>query len=338
MTETKTLLDPQVVEVLSRMDSFFIQQRVRMGEALTCGCWEQVNVYDVFDHETNKRIMIIEEESDDWSRFCCSPDHSVMVKFYLVGDDAPELQPGAKVDWSYKPSGDAFMTFEREGCDCCCTGPCPKPWIGCFACGEGCRQTGALYAGSLEGKPGEKMGQRERTKLLGETVQPFGGGGFRPVMQIMDRDNDYDVEGKTSMFSAVRGPCLFGGCAALCFDFDFSIAKADESMKEDCKTIHKQNFGDFASITKIKPKSLAQGAREFFTDSDLFDVKFNAKEVTPQQKANILAQMVHLDYMFFENDSDMVERTDDGGTFIRFFNCYCYGCACPCGIKLKGGD
>jgi hypothetical protein len=42
------------------MDSFFIQQRIRMVEAVSGGCIEQQNVYDVFDHETKKRIMVSE--------------------------------------------------------------------------------------------------------------------------------------------------------------------------------------------------------------------------------------------------------------------------------------
>lgn len=52
------ILDEETIEILSSMDSFFIQQRVRWIEAITQGCWEQPNVYDVFDHETNKRIMV----------------------------------------------------------------------------------------------------------------------------------------------------------------------------------------------------------------------------------------------------------------------------------------
>lgn len=52
------LLDAEVIELLSSMDSFFIQQRLRMIEAITQGCWEQPNVYDVFDKTTNKRIMV----------------------------------------------------------------------------------------------------------------------------------------------------------------------------------------------------------------------------------------------------------------------------------------
>jgi hypothetical protein len=323
------------------MDSFFIQQRIRFLEAATGGCFEQPNVYDVFDHETNQRIMIIKEESDGCSRCCCSPTHSVFVKFYLVDqNNAPELQPGQKVDWTYDPSAGGqnfpFMTFEREGCDCCCKGLCPKPCLCCFACTPGCSELGTLHAGDLPGRPGEANGKRERNKLLGESIQPKGGGGFKPVMQLMDRadPNDNDV-GKSEMFAATRGPCIFGGFSACCFDAKFEQATASPEDAGNVQKQHSLNFGDFASITKLKPKTLSQGMREFFTDSDLYDVRFtNPTAVTPQQKANVLAHMVHLDYMFFERDNDMCYH-DAQGTHIVFFNCFCYGCVCPCEIVLN---
>merc|ERR1712238_482144 len=61
-------------EVIRRMDSFFVQQRIRKIETVTCGCFEQAKVYDVFDHKTNKRIIIIQEEAKGCSRSrrCCS--------------------------------------------------------------------------------------------------------------------------------------------------------------------------------------------------------------------------------------------------------------------------
>jgi hypothetical protein len=330
------LLDAQTIELLSSMDSFFIQQRVRMIEAVTQGCWEQPNVYDVFDHESNKRVMIIKEESDTCSRCCCAPAHSVFVKFYHVGKDAPELKPGQKVDWSYEPGGSPFMTFEREGCDCCFSGSCPKPCIGCFAITEGCRETGTLHAGDLSGQPGDKKGKRERQNLLGETVQPPGAGGFKPVMQMMDRADPNDPKGATELFAATRGPCCTGGCSKLCFDAVFGVGSVSPDSENNSKKLHKANFGDFATITKLSPKKMGQGIRELFTDSDLFDVRFTNKDVSPQQKANMLAQMVHLDYMFFERDNDICTSTDDGGVFISFANCFIYGCVCPCGIKLGG--
>jgi len=330
-----THLNEEIVEVLSRMDSFFIQQRVRMIEAISQGCCEQANIYDVFDHDTNKRIMVIKEESDAMSRCCCKPGHSVFVKFYLVGKDAKELKPGEKVDWSYDPSdkGSPFMTFEREGCDCCFSGACPKPCIGCFACSEGCQERGQLHAGDLSGLPGQKKGQRDTARLLGESVQPRGGGGFKPLMQIMERENANDATGKTNLFAASRGPCFTGGCSKFCFEAIFGVATADPTMEGNSSMLHKQNFGDFATMTKLTPKKFGQAMREAFTDSDLFDVKFTSKAVTPQQKANILAHMIHLDYMFFERDNDVCSYQNNGNCRITFCNCFMYGCVCPCYIE-----
>jgi len=337
-----TLLDPQTIAVLSRMDSFFIQQRIRMIEAVTGGCIEQANVYDVFDHATNKRIMIMKEESDGCSRCCCSPDHSVFVKFYHVAASAPELQPGQLVDWSYDPSeeagGSPFMTFEREGCDCCCKGLCPKPCLCCFACKESCSQVGTLHAGDLAGEPGDAHGKRDRTKLLGETIQPRGGGGFKPVMQMMDRADPTDgATGRSELFAATRGPCFTGGCSKLCCDAEFGSSVAAPTDYGKVKQMHTLNFGDFATITKLKPKTMAQGAREMFTDADLFDVQFKNPSITPQQKATVLAQMIHLDYMFFERDGDMC-YSDSAGFHIVFCNCFIYGCVCPCEIVLNGNN
>lgn len=227
------------------------------------------------------------------------------------------------------------MTMEREGCDCCC-GECPKPCLCCFACTEGCSEHGTLHAGELQGDPGSMKGNREKTKLLGESFQPRGGGGIRPVMQIMDRAGS---SGDAEMFAATRGPFCFGGCSELCCDTRFGISIAQPGLTVN--QIHTLPFGDFASIEKKRPKNMSQAAREFFTDSDIYEVDFLSKSVTPQQKANVLATMVHLDYMFFERDNDMV-YCDGDGLHIVFFNCFCFGCVCPCECVLNnnngGGD
>lgn len=332
------LLDAETIEVLSAMDSFFIQQRIRMGEAISGGCCEQPNVYDVFDHTTNKRIMIIKEESDGCSRCCCAPVHSIFVKFYHVSRDAPELKPGQTVDWSYEPRGDPFMTFEREGLDCCCTGACPKPLIGCWACTEACSEVGTLTAGNLDGNPGDQKGRRDRSKLIGETIQPPGGGGFKPLLQLMERCDANDPSGKTELFAATRGPCFTGGCSKLCCSAPFGIGSVAPAAFNHSKLLHGAEFGDFASITKLRPKALGQGARELFTDSDLFDVRFTnnannktaTKMATPAEKALVLSQMIHLDYMFFERDGDVCDSEG-----INIANCFCYGCVCPCKIPYK---
>jgi hypothetical protein len=225
------------------------------------------------------------------------------------------------------------MTLEREGCDCCCTGSCPKPCLCCFACTPGCSETSVLHAGDMEGNPGEAKGSRDLVNMLGQTVQPKGGGGFKPVMQIMDRGS---TGGEAEMFAATRGPCLFGGCSEFCVDSRFGISKARPDM--NVPQLHGLPFGDFASITKTKPNSFTGALREAFTDSDIYEVSFTSKDITPQQKANILGSMVHLDYMFFERDNDMIYCTGGDTLHIVFFNCYVYGCICPCECVLSGNS
>lgn len=230
------------------------------------------------------------EESENWNRCCCAPGHSLFAKFYLA-------------DESGGRTGPPVLTMEREGCDCCFTGPCPKPCLCCFTCKPGCADKSSFYAGDVVGRPGETEGARERTMLLGESVQPITGGGFKPVMQVMDRGDGPNNEVTTTMFAAARGPCFFGGCSECCCDTKFGVSLATPGS--DLKAIHQLPFGDFASINKIKPKGLGQAARELFSDADIWEVHFHNKNVTAQQKANILATMIHLDYMFFERDNDV---------------------------------
>lgn len=203
----------------------------------------------------------------------------------------------------------------------------------CFACTPDCSEKASFYAGDIVGsKPGETKGQREMTYLLGESVQPIRGGGFKPVVQVMDRDGATNT---VSTFAAARGPCIFGGCSEFCCDSEFgiSVANNDSTMEQ----IHQLPFGDFASIKKIKPSSFTGALREAFTDSDVWEVAFKTKNITPQQKANILGTMIHMDYMFFERDNDMV-YCEGKALHIVFFNCFVYGCLCPCELVLQSNN
>ena len=248
------------------------------------------------------------------------PEHSLFAKFYLTDENTGEK------------TGSPVMTLEREGCDCCFTGPCPKPFLCCFSCTPGCSDKASFYAGDIaSNRPGENAGTRETTFLIGESVQPIRGGGFKPVLQVMDREGS---SAPATMFAAARGPCFFGGCSELCCDSTFGISVATPGS--DINTIHQLPFGDFASIKKIKPKSLGAAARELFTDSDIYEVHFHNKNITAQQKANILGTMIHMDYMFFERDNDMCYCTGDGALHFVLCNCFIYGCVCPCEITCKG--
>ena len=113
----------------------------------------------------------------------------------------------------YKHSKIYTLVQYRGGCDCFC-GECPKPCLCCFSCNEKCSDESRLYAGDIEGKPGENFmeGERANSFLLGRTVQPKGGGGFTPTLQIMDRGDGlvdtaakgWPYEGKE--FAVAKGP------------------------------------------------------------------------------------------------------------------------------------
>jgi len=239
----------------------------------------------------------------------------LFAEFYHVeGDDA---------------SGEPFMTMEREGC--ACGDGCAKPMIGCWACTPDCSQEAKLYAGRISSAPGTMNGE-DRKQLLGGSLQPVTGGGFKPIIQVMDRAQD-DSESK--MFAAARGPTCFGGCSELCCDTKFGMSSAKDGLTVN--EIHELAFGDFATIKKIKPKGLGAALREAFTDSDMFEVKFITKAITAQQKANVLSTMIHLDYMFFERDNDMCSY-ENNALHINICNCFCYGCLCPCKLVLKNNN
>lgn len=310
-----SILDQKTIELLNSTDSFFVQQQIRWGEAITVGCFEQKNRYHIYDKNTNAKIIVVQEESEDLARCCCKPYHSLFAEFYHVEGDEPVDLP--------------FMTTERDGCGC--GDSCAKPCIGCFACRKSCTQEAKLYAGPVHGKPGTKKG-KERKNLLGESVQPITGGGFQPVIQVMDRAQE-DSASKT--FAAVRGPTYFGGCSELCCDTNFGISAAKDGAT--VSEIHKLAFGDLATIKKLKPKGFGQAMREVFTDSDLYEVTFTTKAITAQQKANVLSTMIHIDYMFFEFDSDMC-GCQDGKFYFTISNCFCYGCICPCKCIFENFD
>jgi len=304
-------IDARTEELLGNSNSFYVQQQIQWLDAVSQGCISQKNKYHVFDKDTNVLIMIIKEESGDCNRCCCNPCHSLFAKFYLV-------------DEAGKATGTPVLTLERDGCDC--GQPSPKPCLCCFACTENCSDRGIIYAGDFgEAAVPGMSAVRDKSTMIGETRQPLKGGGFHPVLQIMERDES-DPEPSNIQFAAARGPRCFGGMSELCCNVEFGASKAKPDMGVD--EIHKLEF-DYASITKVKPASFTQALREAFTDVDIYVVAFEEEDVTPQQKANFLGTMIMMEYMFFERSNDIC-RYDGRYFHLTFFNCFCYGCVCPC--------
>lgn len=186
-------IDAQTAEILSRVDTFSVQQRVSMMEAGTCGCCEAANQYDIFDETNGTRLMLAEERSSLLTRICCAPGHTLLVDVHAVDPRGNKLYQ--------------VMTVERLGC--CCKKPC----LGCCACCEPCADGATMYAGAVEGEAGS-LSPHSR---IGAVRQPtmFGGAACKPSIKLVDR-SETDI-------GTIEGPQCFGGCSELCCDTSFKL-------------------------------------------------------------------------------------------------------------------
>lgn len=188
-----------------------------------------------------------------------------------------------------------------------------------------------LHAGDItEGAPG----MIDPVKAIGCAKQPYGGGGFTPTLQVMERDSKGLSE---EPLSVAEGPCCcIGGCLAMCCDFNFSISNVPTDGSYNGQVLR---IGDLAQIEKKKPHDFGSAFREMLTDADTYTVTFIDKTLAPQQKATILGTVLLMDYMFFENDNDMIHCDPFNQTLtITPCVCYCFGCLCPCSFTLGGKD
>lgn len=312
------LIDANTAKILNSVNSFKIKQRVQWLEAVTGGCIEQSNVYDIYDASTGALIMVGMERSEDWTRCCCAPHHSLFVDFKTVGGKGG-IEDAQRMGRRGLAGLPTTMTLEREGC-------CSKPCLGCCICHDSCKTSSSLHAGALDA--GAKAGTVGPTAptCVGYTTQPTGGGIFTPTVQIMDRAKGV---GEFAALAKVEGPCLFGGCSELCFESKWPISKMTPATANTTLKL-----GDMAVITKLRPKTWGQFAKEAFTDSDTYTMEFKEEaKLAPQQKATMIASLIVVDYMFFEQDKGMCDCSD--GLKITFFECYCFGCVCPCNLHIR---
>ena len=59
--------------------------------------------------------------------------------------------------------------------------------------------------------------------------------------------------------------------------------------------------------------------------------------LSPQQKATMMASLILTDYMFFENDNGMC-YCEGSKLHITLCNTYCCGHTCPCKVVLDGNN
>lgn len=79
------MIDAQTAGILNSVNKFKVKQRLAIWEAISQGCCEQQNVYDIFDADTGQPLFTTIEESEDCVRCCCAPNHSFFVKFKPAG-------------------------------------------------------------------------------------------------------------------------------------------------------------------------------------------------------------------------------------------------------------
>jgi len=312
------LLDAVTAGILMSVNSFTIKQRVKWWEALSGGCCEQANTYDIFDEANGAHLFIAQEISEDCARCFCAPHHSVKVEFRLVNNPQRQWNKGAEYP--------VVMTFERGGC---CSN---KPCVACYACNDSCKEEMYLQAGEVT-RDVETVGITPQT--IGMADQPGCGGYCTPSLNLLQRSTAGDDKGSFQPIAKVEGPCIFGGCSELCCSSEFKVSSLDEA---EYKTDAKKQLGDLATITKKKPRSFKACPREMFTDSDVFTVTYKeGVGLTPQQKATMMGSVLLMDYMLFEQDNGMCESKNQS-LYITLFDCYCCGVTVPCQIELNGNN
>jgi len=201
------------------------------------------------------------------------------------------------------------MTFERQGC-------CSK-WLCCMVCCDCCRNGHNMHAGFVSH---EKIGENPRDSIIGYTKQPTCGGVFTPTLHVMDGSS---LEAQP--YAKMEGPCIMGGCSELCCDFHFPVSKFASEKKT----------GDFAIVTKQKPKSFKDAAKEMVGDSDMYSMEFKDPSLTVNQKATLLSSLFLIDYMFFEFDNGMFSCPNGKPTCTI---CLCYFCGCLVAYNITCGD
>merc|ERR1740139_1539788 len=219
------LLDGQSAGILQAVNSFTIKQRVRWGEALTQGCIEQSNVYDIYDATNGNHVFVAVERAADCVRCCCAPHHSVFVEIKTTSG-IQGVEGMARDQLMGFPTA---MTMEREGC-------CNKPCLGCCVCGDMGKNDMYLHAGPLDASIEVGKAGAAHDKCMGHTTQPKCGGFFTPTINIMDRAAG---RGEFSALAKVEGPCCFGGCSELCFDSKWNVSRMTPQTWEQ-----KLNMGD----------------------------------------------------------------------------------------------
>eukprot|EP00051_Salpingoeca_urceolata_P027387 m.481279 g.481279 ORF g.481279 m.481279 type:complete len:339 (+) comp22114_c0_seq1:271-1287(+) len=323
--------DRLFIDKLNAIKNYEIRQGNPFLEGITGGIW--ANTYIISDMDRMVQVegrpkdkpvptpvFMVKEDSNCCTRCFCPGNQSFIAKVYHA---MPAPIAGKEVcgccyaGHQYQPDANAgvAMTIEREGC-------CSKA-LGCFAFANCCLEEVFYHNGDVDIKPGTTK-EGDGT-YFARAKMPKYGGGCTPELHL---------EANGQQFSTLQGPSCFGGWLSVCFDTIFFFSK------------EKNKNGEYGQMKKRRIHSCGDLCREMFTDVDQFE--YNAGPAFPgatnEQKAALLGEVVHLDFMFFENDLPpcYLDSDDQGNAVLvcTFFQIYCYGCCCPVQIciPLGGGN
>jgi hypothetical protein len=327
--------DPFFLAKLEKVQNYEIRQANVILEAATAQIWPNTYVISdsdlkvpVVGHRDNVMVsnplFIVKEESSCCARAFCTGNQALLAKVYHSKDNgsvqAGDYKCGCcytghryEVDYEKGP----VMTLERDGC--CC-----GKWLGCFACTEFCQNDMYMHAGDFSQPPGTT---KPGGSYFGRSVQPLCNG-WIPTLNLTTGHSE-------DPFAVVEGPCVFGGWKGYCCGDLFTVS-SQPGRGADLGRVHKRE----ARTTFEKIMRLC-------TNVDIYDFAFTDKYkiLTPENKATVLGNVMHIDYMFFENDWPPIacKPSSDGKSVViycTFFECYYSGCICPCQccIALGGGD
>jgi len=285
---------------------------------ISCCLCDVRNRFTAVNAETGAIVAEMFEDSPCCLRCWCAPDNSMFLRVILGDgqksiplDDVRSVLP--RRNQLRKLGGDhneatralaeakASYTIERVGC-------LKKPCLSCFACNASCQDEFKMYAGHIEGEPGE---------IAAGT--PIVSCKQAPASEAMLRSRiDIRTGGSAAPSIYINGPPFFGGWYDLCCDTVFEMTG--------------EGGVSVGRITKPKPANCMGLICACCFDFDRYDIRMSP-ELTPEQKAGVLTGAVMADYMFFERDPG---PCTDSGDAIHCNFCFFYflGCICPCKVVL----
>jgi len=228
--------------------------------------------------------------------------------------------------------GPAILTYERLGC-------CAR-FANCFVCCEMCQDEMRFHSGFHQ--DANEAGNLPTNDIIAIGKVPIGGGGCTPTVNVFNlppgagltADSVEKMEPAITPSFVVEGPTCFGGLYDWCCDTTFHVGRTSGAK-------------DMATIVKKKPEDCCgeQMCRACCTTADIYDFHVKPEgQVTGMEKAIIMGELAHLDFMFFERDQFPITCEMQDKTLwitVMLCLCYCYGCLCP--IKIccpckAGGD